>query len=403
MEGQLSPVQLESVDPRITRHLEPNEIVLWQHRPDAGSFPGPAHIFAGLALCLLGVLIAAGWVGPHLPAMSRYVPAAATGGAGLWLINRWRSRAIFWSYAITNRRLVSILRNRLIRSVTPEQLDHYKLRIKGDTVYWLTPNIRSRNSDSGANRGPDGSLIGFRGQIDPRATKLMIESWRQELSDLAATGAAAFLKTMSTRASTGDNTENAKPPAGVLRVSHLTSGLELDVLPDWKVTVKTRNDGPLTLFGFTILPRLIRDSPERPYGSGDDWNTLSVRGAPEAGLDLTIYNKPLNLTLDGVLNDPFTRITSTKILHSRPNLQVGPFTGFSVIRTMPAAMQIKSVPALSAPAMLHQVWLTHNGTSLEVTGYALESQTDIQDAIDAMIASISLAGPTTDSISANTE
>jgi hypothetical protein len=219
----------------------------------------------------------------------------------------------------------------------------------------------------------------------------LIEHWRQSFSDIATTGAAAFVANMKSAASIGDDTEPGTLPAGVLRVSHPATGIKLDVLPDWKVTIKTRTDGPLQLFGFTLLPRIIRDSPERPYNGGGEWNVLSVRGAPEAGLELTIHAKPLNLTLDAVLSDPFTKITGTRILHTRPDLRIGPFTGFSVIRVMPAAAQIKSVPALSAPAMLHQVWLSHNGTSLEVTGYALESQTDIQDAIDAMIASISMA------------
>jgi hypothetical protein len=402
MQGRLSPVNPESVDPRIARHLEADEIVLWQDQPSSGSLPGTSHILAALALCALGLVIATGAVGPDMPSMSRYVPAAVTAGTGLWLITRWRSRAMFWSYAITDRRLVSVLRKKLIRSVTPGQLDRYKLQIKGDTVYWLRPNSRSRSSDPAANRGPDGSLIGFHGQADPRATKSIIENWRQDFSDRASSGAAAFVATMSTGTSTGDDTENAPPPAGALRVRHPASGLELAVLPDWKVTVKTRTDGPLKLFGFTVLPRLIRDSPERPYEKGGDWNTLSVRGAPEAGLELTIYDKPLELTLDAVLNDPFTRITGTKILHSRPDLRIGPFTGFSVIRRMPAATQIKSVPSLSAPAMLHQLWLSRNGTSLEVTGYALESQTGIQDAIDAMIASIRSTGSTVDPIPATT-
>lgn len=393
MQGRLSPVNPEEVDPRLTHHLATGETVLWQNRPKAGSFFGPPQILGALALIALGIVIATGAMGTGVPPMSRYAPAAVAVILGLLLlISRWRRRAMFWSYAITDRRLLCVLRNKLIRSVTPEQLDLCKLRIKGDTVYWLTPNLRSRAIDSGANQGPDGSLIGFHGQTDPEATKTMIESWRQDISDLASAGAAAFVKTMSATASAGDDAANATPPVGALHVSHPTTDLKLEVLPDWNVTVKTRTDGPLQLFGFTVLPRIIRDGPERPYGDGGDWNTLSVRGAPEAGLDLTIYDKPLELTLDAVLNDPFTKITGTKILHSKQDLQIGPFTGFSVIRMMPAAAQIKSVPSLSAPAMLHQVWLAHAGTSLEITGYALESQTAVQEAIDAMIASIRLAG-----------
>lgn len=46
--------------------------------------------------------------------------------------------------------------------------------------------------------------------------------------------------------------------------------------------------------------------------------------------------------------------------------------------------------ALSAPAMLRKVWLGHDGMSLELQGYTLESQPEIQNAIDAMVDSLTL-------------
>ena len=42
--------------------------------------------------------------------------------------------------------------------------------------------------------------------------------------------------------------------------------------------------------------------------------------------------------------------------------------------------------------MLRQIWLSRGDTSLELKGYALASQPDIQRAIDAMVGSIALRG-----------
>ena len=390
MQEPLEPVNPAAVDPRLVPHLEPGETVLWQNQPKPGSFFGPSQIAGGLALIALGIALASGLIGPQLPDASRYAPAAAAAGTGLLLlITRWSRRAALWTYAITDRRLLSVLKGKVIRSVTPGQLDRFELRIKGDTVYWLKLIKRNLNG-SGTARGPDGIFVGFHGQSDPEATRARIQGWRQAFSERASAGAADFAEKVGAAAATPSvDGKPAPPPAGVLRVRHPGTGLSLDVLADWKVTIKSRHDGPLRILGVKVLPRIIRDGPERPYGDTGSWNLLSVRGAPEAGLDLTIHDRPLETTLDAVLNDPFTTITATEILSSDPDLQIGPFRGFSVIRRMPGK-EVRSVQALSAPAMLRQVWLGHAGMSLELQGYALESQQDVQNAIDAMVDSLTL-------------
>ena len=390
MELDLRPLAATDIDPRIAPHLEPGETVLWQNRPKPGTFFGPSQIGGALALMALGIVLASGLIGSLPRGASTYVPAAAAVGVGiLLLVTRWNKRAELWSYAITDRRLLSVLKNGVIRSLTPEQLDIYKLRIEGDTVYWLKLIRNDSGIGMGERRGPDGRLVGFHGQADPQATKALIEQWRQGISERASDSAAAFAETMASAPHATEGEAAAAPPPGVLRVTHPGTGLSLDVPPDWKATVRKRYDGPLRIFGVQILPRIIRDGPDRPYGDGEDWNYLSVSGAPEAGLDLTIHDRPLDTTLDAVLNDPFTGITGTEILQTDPDLRVGPFKGFSVIRRMPAALQIKNGPALSGPAMLRQIWLSRGDKSLELQGYALASQPDVQRAIDAMVGSIS--------------
>lgn len=389
MQESLDPISSASVNPRLQPHLEPGERVLWQNQPRQGSFFGPGQILTSVALIALGLILASGIVGPQLPELSRYVPAAAASGTGLLLlITNWNRRATLWAYAITDRRLLSVLKDKVVRSLTPGELDHFQLRVKRDTVYWLKLANRNRNSGHGTSRGPDGVLVGFHGQSDAQATRLLIETWRQTYSGRASASAASFVETMSAAKANAPADGRPAPPPGVLRVSHAQTGLSLDVLPDWKVTVKSRQDGPLRLLGVQLLPRVIRDGPEHPYSeSVGSWNYLSVRGAPEAGLELTILDGPLDITLDKILNDPLSDVLGTIVLSSTPDLQIGPFRGFSVVRRMPGKA-VRSVEALSAPSMLRQVWLARGDMHLELRGYALENQPDVQNAIDAMVDSL---------------
>ena len=393
METDLRPHAATEIDPRLAAHLQPGEVVLWQGQPKPVTFFGPKQILGALALIALGLVLASGLIDALPPGPTTYGPAAASVGvAALLLITRWNMRADLWVYAITNRRLLSVLKGEVIRSLTPEKLDTYELRVEGDTLYWL----KLVRSDSGVgpdeHRGPDGRLVGFHGQTDPQATKALIERWRQGISERASESAEAFAETMVAATSASGSDIDAPPPPGVMRITHPQTGLSLDVLPDWKVNVRQRYDGPLRIFGVQILPRIVRDGPDRPYGDGVNWNYLSVSGAPEAGLDLTIHERPLDTTLDAVLNDPFTKITGSEILDTDPDLRVGPLKGFILIRRMPAALQIKNGPALSGPVMLRQIWLSRGDTSLELQGYALASQPDVQRAIDAMVGSIALRG-----------
>ena len=393
IQESLGPISSAAVDPRLAPHLESGETVLWQNQPRQGSFFGPGQILTSVGLIALGLILASGIVGPQLPELSRYVPAAAASGTGLFLlITNWNRRATLWAYAITDRRLLSVLKDKVVRSLTPGELDRFELRIKRDTVYWLklANHNRSSNSGHGTSRGPDGVLVGFHGQGDAQATRSLIETWRQAYSDRASASAAAFVDTMSAAKANAQADGRTAPPPGVLRVNHSQTGLTLDVLPDWKVTVKSRQDGPLRLFGVQVLPRIIRDGPEHPYSeSVGSWNYLSVRGAPEAGLELTILDRPLDITLEKILNDPLSDVVGTKVLSSTPDLQIGPFRGFSVVRRMPGK-EVRSVEALSAPSMLRQVWLARGDMHLELRGYALENQPDVQNAIDAMVDSLGM-------------
>ncbi len=386
----LTPVPPAEIDARLRRHLESGEQVLWQGRPKQGSFFGPNVIATGVGLVLVGALLALGLSGGILPAATRFPLAGASALAGLVILGTgWRRRAPLWAYGVTDRRLLSVLGDRLIRSVTPEQLDRLTLTVRDDTVYWFRVHSNQTTPyDRGLLRGPDGQFIGFHGQSDAEAVKAMIEAWRLAISRRAADTARSFARTAGDAARLDEEQEL---PEGARRIRHPRTGLTMDMPANWQALVSTRTDGPLRIFGVILLSRFIRETDKRPYTPDADWNSLLVRAAPEAGLELILHDAPLTVKLDSVLNDPWARLIKAPVIRTEPELNIGPFAGFGVVRALPKGAQIRSNSALSAPAMLHQVWLAGEGVSLELKGYALEGQADIQSGIEAMMASLALS------------
>lgn len=381
----LTPIDKADLDPRLLAVLEPGETVLWQDVPKPGSLPPPMTMLGALALVAVGAALALDLVGFPVPQMARLVAAAAAVGVGATLIVQgWQRRASRWIYAITDRRLISVLGQKLVRSMPPEALDRLKLMIAGDTVYWFRqPNTRRMRNDPQTSPGLDGRLIGFHGQTDPEATRARIQDWRAQMSARATEQARDFAATMVDPVA-------ESVPKGVLRVVHARTGLRIDVPESWQVNVRSYRDGPLRLFGVTLLPKVIREGPERAYDGGSDWNALSIKGAPEAGLDLVIHDRVLDTDLAQVTQDKWAGLTGMEIIQAEQDLRIGPFRGFGATRRLPSGFEIKGQPALSGPVMMRQVWLESGGMSLEIKGFALESQPEIQRGIDAMIASIRL-------------
>ena len=385
----LTPIPSADVDARLRPHLDPEERVLWQDRPKPGSFFGPVVIAGGLGLVLFGLFLLLGVAGNMLTPQMQYGGAAAAAFAGLVILAQGlRRRAARWSYAVTDRRLISVLGKRLIRSVTPEQLDRLTLTVRGNTVYWFRiHHNQSRSYDRGNAAGPDGRFIGFHGLADAEAVKAMIEAWRLAMSRRAAETASSFAQSRAT-----PRPDEGTVADGTRRIRHPQAGLSMDMPSDWQALVSTRTDAPLQIFGITLLPRFIRESEKRPYAPDLDWNILQVKAAPEAGLVLTLADGPMTQTLEGVLSDRWSAITGATILTQEPDYRAGPFRGFGVTRRLPKGAQVRSTAALSAPAMLRQLWLEGEGLCLELEAYALEGQTEIWRGIEAMIASLDLRG-----------
>ena len=210
--------------------------------------------------------------------------------------------------------------------------------------------------------------------------KAGIEAWREGFSQRAVAVAAAY--TSATRLQdAGDQ--------AITRVEHPQTGLSIDVPSGWQIMVSNDYDGPLRLFGLTILSRIILPREERAYGDGKPWTTLKVRGAPDAGLYLVVRSTPLTQTLDDVVNDRWNKQLGLEFLGQTPDLKIGPFEGFSVRRKVPGGAMLTGFGRVNSPVATRMVWLGRGDTSVELTGMARLDQTQVQEAIDAMVDSLS--------------
>ena len=378
MTAELEPIADAAVDPMIGPHLERGETVLWQGRPEVPSFGNLAGMVLAAAGIAFGLLLLAGLGPVVLPALalgtgSTLVPGLAFilfGGLFLWL--GWLDRDANWRFAITDRRLLVVRGAKLFRYALPGEIR--RVRIRGRTVYW-----NRETSASGSEDRRSGRYIGFRGMRDPEAMKAAIEDWQEGFSRRAAATASAF-----TAAAQG-----ADPQAtGITRVLHPETGLHIDVPSEWQITVDNSYDGPLRLFGITILPRVIRPAEERPYGDGKPWTTLNVRGAPDAGLHMVVRDGPLTQTLDAVVNDPWNARLGLEILQTTPDLRVGPFEGFSLVRTMRGGAVLTGFGRVENPVATRMIWLGSGNRSVEIMGMARLDMEDVQYAIDAMVNSL---------------
>jgi len=373
------------VAPQLSKHLGSEEHVLWQGAPSANTFFGPKVLAIGGGFLAAGLLLATGFLDGLSPMIAtttgapKLAPALACAFVGAVVLGKgWKNKGANWVYAITDQRLMSVLNGRLIRSVPPEKIEPNVVRTTGSIVYWMQVSTNRRSSMSNKGWGPEGRYVGFHGLQDPQAVRELILSWRKGFSQRANEAAANFVAVA-----------RLDQQAGVTRVRHPETGLHLDVPKGWKAAVSQRIDGPLSLFGITILKRFIREGNPRPYGDSAPWNVLSVRGAPDAGLEMHISDAPLSLTLDGVLNDRWSDTLGLKTLQSTPDLHIGPFTGFSVVRDMPKGGHFAGFGQVDAPIIVRQIWLTDGARKVEFLGIARTDQPDVQHAVDAMVSSLS--------------
>ncbi|WP_420325059.1 hypothetical protein [Mameliella sp.] len=378
----LTPLEPAEVDPQLAPFLEPGERVLWQARPDPAALGSGGSTFGGVLTGGLGLAILTGLfdsvTGLSLGPQSRLLPGLALVGVGVVAfvvprINRRRVRV----YAVTDRRLLSIRGNDVYRSAQPDEI--LSVYTRRGAVCWRELGYKDR-SDA---RTVEARYPGFHGVEDPETLLRLVQDWREGFSRRAEAAATDYLA--REQGEEGDADAVGQADRGSQRVRHPATGLTVDVPAGWPVTVRQDYDGPLVVFGVTLLKRIIRPGPERTLGSGGDWTLMMARGGPDAGVGMKIHDGPIPQSYDEVLNDPWARRFNLKLLQSNPEVEVGPFRGFSVVRQMPKGANLQMFGQVAAPVAVRQIWLARGDMHVQFMGIARLDQHDVQSAVDAVV------------------
>jgi hypothetical protein len=277
-----------------------------------------------------------------------------------------------------------LLRNRSL-DLVPELRVRHRGRV-GD-VYW-----RRSAQDSGGTP-PEGHYIGFLGQRDADALAERLRGWihqyKARQSTQAEVSAREFLKAEPEEP---NEPKGGSAPEGRRQILNDGLGFSIEVPAGWEVVVARRDAKPLRLLGFTLIRETWRDSEYRPYREGKEWNLLRTVGERKVGI--VFYARPgpqpRGRTCEDLLKGTWRKELGFKDLRSRPELSVGPYRGCSVVFKQSGGVEWLAGYSRDLQGVLAKraLYLTDGEISFEIIAYAPLDNELYQDAVDAVIESL---------------
>jgi hypothetical protein len=389
---------------QITAHLQPGESILWLGKPSAWSTVSPLQ--AGLAwfLAIAGASLYLGlWA--HLPfalleqfptlialANRPQMPTVILLGGGLLLgAIAWHRRSSTWAYAVTDKRLLVVFGNKILREKNPRQLKYVRVNErsgdKGD-VYWEKRSKReSRAYDDDGNsvsQGPDGRYVGFKGQTNARQLCAQILAWQErsleaEL-DVSVSSAREYLASVE-GAKAGQPTSFAA--AGSQSIRNVEYGFAVDVPAGWNTRVSQRKYGVIP-----FVKSSYRDGPFAPYADNLGWNLLITEGTGESWLEIACTAGALTTDWDSASSNTLGEFFGQEVVAQNPDLTVGTFTGFSIARLTPPEVKIPNYGITKTPTHLQMCWLSDGELSLQIRSIVPADSPTLQQVVAAIILSL---------------
>ena len=356
--------------PALAAVLEPGERVHWQGGPVHGGSSDVIGWSVSLALILAGAAAGAG-----LLAAGPGAALAATAAGILFGFLKWRDRPARWTYALTDRRLLSLRAGVIQEQTGSDTLEGLRLSPNAGG----TADVLWRDASNTRMKSRHRRRTGFLRQREGEALVELIRTWRSAFAARSETAASAFTASASASGAA----------SGTIRIVNRDLGFQLDAPSGWKASVRRRTDGPLTVLGVTLLPRLIREGESAPWtGQPDGWNALTLRGAQAIGFDLFARPAPLALTLQQVLDDPWAKALGVETVETDPVNQIGPWRGFAVTRTLTQGGNLTGFGVVPVPVVTRQVWLGSDTLSFEIQGFAPANAPEIEAAMRKTVASL---------------
>lgn len=398
----------DSVDPVIARVLTPGETVYWQGRYT------PKRLGAIGSLLMTGAVAAAAWwwfsrtgelqviLGELQPLLAQLqqdpytrnvaLVIAAVVILGPLIFNRNQQE----HYAITSERLLLLRRGKIREQPRPGDIIIAGRR-PFRWILWHYPKARSRKvrlsrggNSSGFKCGPDD---------DPQVVLALLRDWQERPTRAAQASSEAYRKRAEAKteqpapeqgaAAVGEYSA-AVAEEGDLRLVNRELGFSVDVPAPWQVQVEQRFDGPLRVWGITLLSRIIREGKKRPYQAGDaqPWNCLTSRGGPAVGVDFNVQRERAMPTAESVANEVWAKLLGVKVFHVENDIRIGNFSGFAVVRKIPAGADLAGFGMLPVDVYLRQWWLQGAGLCFEIQGVAPTDAPVLQETIDLIVKSL---------------
>lgn len=387
---------------RVSEFLHQNESILWLGKPTSGSTFPPLLVGLAVLLTVAGTSLFAGlWLTLPAAVLEQFsfiislankplLPAAIMTSAGLFLgATAWHRRPSQWAYAITDRRLLVVFGNKLLREKTPRQLKYVRATKRqsdrGD-IYWQIRSGQHRSAfdEDGkpANRGPDGRYVGFKGQENAEQLCTEILKWQKQAleSELEISTASAedYLSSV-------DPVEAIKPThvssRGSQTIHNRELGFSVDVPAGWVTQVSQRKKGILPFLKISFLDNLYRDAAFKPYAENLSWNLLITQGTAESWLE--IYASPGTLSTDwnAVINNPWAARFNQKIISQVPNLTLEEFKGFSITRSMSQGVTIPNYGTTKTDIHIQMTWLSDGKLAFEFRAIAPAHSATLQQTV----------------------
>ena len=370
----------DQIRQRVSEFLGQNEKILWLGKPANWSTNSPFQVGLAVILIFAGTSLYAGlWL--FLPpdileklsfmvslAYKPLIPALILTAAGLFLAaTAWHRRTSKWAYAITNKRLLVVFGNKILREKTPRQLEYVRVNSRqGDTgdVYWEIRSGKFRRAydvdGNFLNRGPDGYHVGFKGQENAERLCTEILAWQQQAIDAelktSTASAKAYLSSL-------DPVETTMPvgvsSSGSQTIRNIQYGFSVDVPASWVTQVTQRKKGILPFLKIKFFDNIYRDGAFKPYAENLSWNLLISKGTEESWLEIYSSQTPLSTDWNTVLNDPWAARLGQEVISQKPKLNVGKLKGFSITRSMPAGVTIPNYGTTKTDIHIQLSWLSN--------------------------------------------
>lgn len=399
--GMQAALAADSIDPAISRVLAPGEQVYWQ-----GQYT-PKRLGAVASLLMTGAVAGVAWwwfskTGELQPILAQLQQNPDTRNMvlimavvlviGPFVFNRNPQE----HYAITSERLLLLRRGKIREQPRPGDIVIIGCR-PFCWINWRYPKAREGNgirlsrggSVSGLKCGPDD---------DPKAVLALLRAWQEQPARAAQASSEAYRKqaeaqTEQPAPAQGAAAAGERPAAaeeGALRLVNRELGFAVDLPAPWQVQVEQRFDGPLRVFGITLLPRIIREGKKRPYHAGDaqPWNCLTSRGGPAVGVDFNVQRERVMPTAESVANEAWAKLLGVKVFHVEEDIRIGNCSGFAVVRKIPRGAYLTGFGTLPGDVYLRQWWLQGAGLCFEIQGVAPTDAPVLQETIDLIVKSL---------------